>query len=137
MVGTHLYVLEKISNRERKLQSERNRENKKQLISFVYGFNLLGNMPIVNVTVFDILKYINGRHRPLKEGEAVLKAGHIILCGIKGDSCCINSLYLQTSALSSVSHEIEITLAENVVNWRCLCTCKAGQSGFCKHIAVY
>jgi hypothetical protein len=43
-------VLEKISNRKMALQIERNRENKEQLISFVFGFNL-------PVTIFDTLHY--------------------------------------------------------------------------------
>jgi hypothetical protein len=43
-------LLEKISNRKMALQIERNRENKEQLISFVFGFNL-------PVTIFDILDY--------------------------------------------------------------------------------
>jgi hypothetical protein len=44
--------LEKISNRKMALQIERNRnrENKEQLISFVFGFNL-------PVTIFYILHY--------------------------------------------------------------------------------
>jgi hypothetical protein len=40
----------KISYRKMALQIERNRENKEQLISFVFGFNL-------PVTIFDILPY--------------------------------------------------------------------------------
>jgi hypothetical protein len=43
-------LLEKISNRKMALQIERNRENKEQLISFVFGFNL-------PVTIFYILHY--------------------------------------------------------------------------------
>jgi hypothetical protein len=43
-------LLEKISNRKMALQIERNRENKEQLISFVFGFNF-------PVTIFDILHY--------------------------------------------------------------------------------
>jgi hypothetical protein len=43
-------LLEKISNRKMALQIERNRENKEQLISFVFGFNL-------PVTIIDILHY--------------------------------------------------------------------------------
>jgi hypothetical protein len=42
--------LETISNRKMTLQIERNRENKEQLISFVFGFNL-------PVTIFYILHY--------------------------------------------------------------------------------
>jgi hypothetical protein len=43
-------LLEKISNRKMALQIERNRENKEQLISFVFGFNL-------PVTIFYILHH--------------------------------------------------------------------------------
>lgn len=91
------------------------------------------NMPVhVEISIVDILNYVEGRQRPLKEGEEVFKAGHIILCGLDGnDSNLIQSLCLQTSGVTEAPHEIKISLNEP---WTCVCSCKAGLSGYCKHI---
>lgn len=94
-------------------------------------------MPKIQISLYDITKYIGDRSRPLKEGEAVFKAGHVILCGLDaGNSETIKSLCLQTSSLTSQPHEITIVLNKNVNMWKCVCSCKAGQSGFCKHIVA-
>lgn len=94
-------------------------------------------MPKIVVPLCDITKYNRDRSRPLKEGEAVFKAGHVILCGLDaGNSEVIKSLCLQTSNLTSQPHEITIVLNQNVNMWKCLCSCKAGLSGFCKHIVA-
>lgn len=92
-------------------------------------------MPKITISLCDILEYIGDRSRPLKEGEEVFKAGHIILCGLEVDTN-IKSLCLQTSALNSLPHEISIMLSEDVKSWKCVCSCKAGMSGFCKHIVA-
>lgn len=92
-------------------------------------------MTKTEVTLFNLMEYIGVRSRPLKEGEAVFKAGHIILCGLEGkNSKNIKSLCLQTSGPASHSHEIIINLNDDVKDWKCICSCKAGMSGFCKHI---
>ncbi|KAJ8976848.1 hypothetical protein NQ317_012972 [Molorchus minor] len=82
----------------------------------------------------DIRSIWGEKVRPLKEGEAVFKAGHIILCGLDAtEPHNIKSLCLQTSGLSQPPHEIKINLSSP---WVCECTCKAGLSGFCKHIVA-
>lgn len=91
-------------------------------------------MPKISVSLCDILQYVGDRNRPLKEGEAVFKAGHIILCGLDGDM--VRSLCLQTSSLTSQPHEISLKLHQDVKQWKFVCSCKAGMSGFCKHIVA-
>lgn len=62
-------------------------------------------MPKIIVSLCDITKYIGNRSRPLKEGEAVFKAGHVILCGLDaGNLETIKSLCLQTSNLTLQPH---------------------------------
>lgn len=64
----------------------------------------------------------------LLEGERVLEAGHVFSCSVKklaGDCCTLVGFILQTSALSSDPHEVEVTLnGRNVGDTSC--SCKAG-----------
>ena len=39
----------------------------------------------VNIELSDIFEYISSL-RPIKEGEAVFKAGHVTMCGLKADA---------------------------------------------------
>lgn len=94
-------------------------------------------MPKIDLSLCEIMEYIGDRSRPLKEGEAVFKAGHIIMCGLDAsNSEEIKSLCLQTSSLTSQPHEIVIMLNNDINKWKCVCSCKAGMSGFCKHIVA-
>lgn len=94
-------------------------------------------MPAVEVSLYDILGYLGERSRPLKEGEEVFNAGHIILCGLEAlNSRKIRALCLQTSSLTSRPHEITLELSDQVKEWKCGCSCKAGMSGTCKHIVA-
>ncbi|CAG9816051.1 unnamed protein product [Phaedon cochleariae] len=91
-------------------------------------------MPRIEVSISNIIDYIGDKIRPLKEGEAVFRAGHIILCGVDVEQThVIKSLCLQTSALTQPPHEIKIIPQENAL-WICQCSCKAGNSGYCKHV---
>lgn len=66
--------------------------------------------------------------RLLLEGEAVLEAGHVVACSVKekvGTNCTFVGFVLQTSALSSDPHELEIALEERTVAVAS-CSCKAG-----------
>lgn len=75
-------------------------------------------------------------------GEAVLNAGHLILCGITEKNKKLFNLFalcLQTSALQSSPHEISASL--NILNnniniSKATCSCKAGLGGRCKHITA-
>ncbi|VEN47855.1 unnamed protein product [Callosobruchus maculatus] len=76
------------------------------------------------------------------EGEAILNAKHVILIGTTNISEVmveVLALCLQTSALRSAPHEIKgkLSVVEQKVEIQQLtCTCKAGLSGRCKHIAA-
>lgn len=99
----------------------------------------------MRLSLIDYMSYIGGSSssRCVYEGEEVLNAGHIIVCG-KLDSSTqdiINlcALCLQTSALTSDPHKITGQLQNilgKVVIKDMICSCKAGQSGKCKHISA-
>lgn len=88
------------------------------------------------VTISDIFVYLEDRRRPLKEGEAVFKAGHVVLCGYVETK--IMGFCLKSSKIHSDPHKITLDVnQEHVKDWNCFCTCKAGAGGYCKHtIAV-
>ncbi|KAG0443921.1 hypothetical protein HPB47_014386 [Ixodes persulcatus] len=73
----------------------------------------------------------------LLEGERVLEAGHVFSCSIKklaGDCCTLVGFVLQTSALTSDPHELEVTLNGRSVG-DTSCSCKAGNYK-CKHLVA-
>jgi hypothetical protein len=84
----------------------------------------------------------NSRKQMCREGEEVLCAKLLILCGVTKvveTRHEIFGLCLQTSALSSAPHEIKGQLSvedNNVKVDNFSCSCKAGLSGTCKHISV-
>lgn len=89
----------------------------------------------MRVSLSDIFKYIGDRLRPLTEGEEVLNAGHVIVCGNKKEfPNVLVGLCLQSSYASGSPHEIEIKLGRNTSEWQAKCTCKAGEGAMCKHI---
>lgn len=70
-------------------------------------------MEKVNIALSDIFDYI-GSSRPIKEGEAVYKAGHVTMCGLKNtDSNTVFGFCLQTSNLNGAPHFIEVLLKPN------------------------
>lgn len=87
------------------------------------------------VLLSDIYEYVEGI-RPLKEGENVFNAGFIILCGVEPeDTTAVKALCLRTSHLDQPPHEILINFNACLNSrWMAHCSCKAGQSGCCKHI---
>ncbi|KAJ8975630.1 hypothetical protein NQ317_002804 [Molorchus minor] len=97
------------------------------------------------LSIGNVLKYLNATpdSRNFVEGERLLNASHLILCGIE-EKCEANlnifALCLQTSALSSPPHEISGIIKNSVENGMSVtsmsCTCKAGLGGTCKHIAA-
>lgn len=94
-------------------------------------------MVLVKISLVDIFKYIGDRNRPMVEGEQVFKAGHVILCQVKNvEKLEVFGLVLQTSALTSKPHEVNLCLTNPMNNWTCVCSCKSGQSGFCKHVVA-
>lgn len=75
-------------------------------------------------------------------GEAILNAGHLILCGISDKTKTLLKLFalcLQTSALASHPHEISASFSvvnNNINILKATCSCKAGLGGKCKHVAA-
>ena len=84
--------------------------------------------------------YKEHRVRCLKEGEAILNSSHLLCCGVdaanKTQDVVICSLCLQTSNLKGPPHEVRVTLTRSGAIKSALCSCKAGLSGACKHIAA-
>ncbi|KAM7303375.1 uncharacterized protein ISCGN_013336 [Ixodes scapularis] len=98
--------------------------------------------PTVEVVlpVSSINAFVNKAHetsRLLLEGERVLEAGHVFSCSIKKvDKDCYTFIgfVLQTSALTSDPHELEIALNGRDVG-DTSCSCKAGNYK-CKHVVA-
>ncbi|KAJ8986036.1 hypothetical protein NQ317_013921 [Molorchus minor] len=97
------------------------------------------------LSIGNVLKYLNATpdSRNFVEGERLLNASHLILCGIE-EKCEANlnifASCLHTSAISSPPHEISGIIKNSVENGMSVtsmsCTCKAGLGGTCKHIAA-
>lgn len=94
----------------------------------------------------DVFLYLQAtpESRTIVEGEQLLNSKHLILCGLKNtpqeDVVDIFSLCLQTSGiLKSSPHGISGKLLVSNGNLKIdlfQCTCKAGMSEKCKHIAA-
>ncbi|KAJ8980527.1 hypothetical protein NQ317_008324 [Molorchus minor] len=90
------------------------------------------------LSIGNVLKYLNATpdSRNFVEGERLLNASHLILCGIE-EKCEANlnifASCLHTSAISSPPHEISGIIKNSVENGMSVtsmsCTCKAGLGG--------
>lgn len=101
---------------------------------------------MVRLSIVEYMQYLGGTEssRCVQEGEEVVNAGHVITLGrinsvdMKNVKLC--ALCLQTSALNSAPHHINGMLhiegrgTVKVINMNC--SCKAGNSGKCKHISA-
>lgn len=97
------------------------------------------------LSLVSVLEYLEATNnsRCLIEGESVLQAKHLIVCGQIAQECTEHSisifaLCLQTSHLTGKPHEINGKLMLDQDNVRIApfkCSCKAG-SGKYKHIAA-
>ena len=84
----------------------------------------------MSVRISDIFQYVGKRVRPLREGEAVFFAGHVVRCGMLNEESI-----LQSSGIKDKPHTVTIHfISKNTHEWNCKCTCKAGEGAFCKHI---
>ncbi|XP_051153377.1 uncharacterized protein LOC127276774 [Leptopilina boulardi] len=95
--------------------------------------------------LLQICDFVKGNlnRRNMTEGEAVLKAGQVVLVGclLKTENKIdIIGLVLQTSALTSFPHKLEGILKfasnSNIEIEQMDCSCKGGQSGACKHVVA-
>lgn len=78
-----------------------------------------------------------GKHaRMVTEGEAILKAKHLLSVGVKktdGSGIHVLGTCLQSSTIRNSPHEIEICFSGvEFAEWTCKCSCKAGLAK-CKH----
>ncbi|CAG9814030.1 unnamed protein product [Phaedon cochleariae] len=84
----------------------------------------------------DILLYLDVKSRPV----AVLRANHVIFCEAEDfNKRHIFALCLQTPAMKSSPHEVKLKLGSrgtSVEQWICICSCNAGQSGYCEHVVA-
>lgn len=96
-------------------------------------------------TILDFLEaefqgFKEHRVRCLKEGEAILNSSHMLCCGVdvanNTQDIVVCSLCLQTSSLKAPPHEIRVTLTRSGTIKSAVCSCKAGLSGACKHVAA-
>ena len=88
----------------------------------------------LSVSIASIVAHVGNGKRCWEEGEAVLKAKHIVACGItsRGDNeLKILALCAQSSALRAKPHEILVTVKSQ--GFDISCSCKAGMSEKCKH----
>ena len=91
--------------------------------------------------VFNFLNAAPGS-RSVVEGEAVLHAKHLVVCGVLQKSTETSEIIaycVQTSAINKDPHEIKgnLNIKGSVVDIGIfVCSCKAGTSGCCKHIAA-
>lgn len=99
----------------------------------------------IRLSIVDYMKYLEGtkNSKCVYEGEHVLNAGHLILAGkTKSTATSVNiiALCLQSSALENEPHKIEGLFKignQKAQIERMVCSCKAGQSGRCKHISAF
>lgn len=95
--------------------------------------------PDLEINMNDILVILDNSKRPLIEGEAVLLADHILMCGVRArynNKVIITSFITQSSKIHDKPHEINIQLSveNNLKRISCTCSCPAGAGGKCKHI---
>lgn len=97
-----------------------------------------------DLSFLEIIKYIDtyNSSRTVVEGERILKARHIITCGISGKKqkkVNIFALCLQSSSIAADPHKIHgsFKIEDNqLLIEEFNCSCVAGAGGQCKHIAA-
>ncbi|KYM94638.1 hypothetical protein ALC62_14725 [Cyphomyrmex costatus] len=82
----------------------------------------------------------NPSQRNFREGENILRAGHLISCGKHENQTCesesvkLTAYCLQTSQLRASPHEITAEISEAGKIISISCSCKAGLGEKCKHV---
>lgn len=100
----------------------------------------------MKLSILEYMRYLEGSQHSkcVVEGENVVNAGHLILAGKNQEACgpdviSVYGLCLQTSALDSNPHEItgKLAITTSVKFVKMHCSCKAGNSGRCKHVSAF
>lgn len=87
----------------------------------------------------DIVLYLDGAKRPLKEGMNLYLCRHVIKAGVTVEENAFTKyfgLVLQTTSPKSTPHEINLKICQSPVEWFAQCSCKAGLGRKCKHITA-
>lgn len=85
--------------------------------------------------MLDLLDF--GGPNLMRNGDQVYKASHLLELGVVSygeQSCKIEGVCMQSSHPAEAPHTITINTAQDFMNWKFNCTCKAGNGGRCKHI---
>lgn len=91
----------------------------------------------IPISFLQLVNFAGGRIRMQNEGEAVLKAKHVVSVGVKKvveGSVEVMASCLQSSKIRDTPHETNITFFSVNKMWQCSCSCKAGAGEHCKHI---
>lgn len=87
----------------------------------------------IPVLVADIYDYVGPTCNNLR-GEAVLRADHVVRCGLKNIE--VFAYVLKSSGVLEDPHTVNIKLSKDPQKWACECSCKAGKGGKCKHVVA-
>lgn len=97
----------------------------------------------MRLSILEYMRYLEGstHSKCVVEGENVLNAGHLVLGGkteVTNEFINIYGLCLQSTAINSDPHEIKgtLTMGEIVKIKEMHCSCKAVNSGKCKHVSA-
>lgn len=93
----------------------------------------------INISLLEIASYFGISKRPLRAGEELVNANFVYAIGIAPPPATgkILGLVIQTSSMSNTPHEVQLNHIEDVSeNWKCNCSCKAGEGEKCKHVAA-
>lgn len=88
------------------------------------------------ISLTKIISFIDGHLRPIECGEELIKAEYFVKYGVLSMSNTgvqISGLCLQSSHIHEKPHKIDITISASSAIEKSFCTCKAGQTGKCKH----
>lgn len=91
----------------------------------------------IPISFIQLARFAGDRIRMQNEGEAILKAKHLVSVGVKkarNSEVEVSASCLQSSKIRDAPHEINITFYSVDIMWKCYCSCKAGAGSHCKHI---
>lgn len=93
--------------------------------------------------IMEYMRYLGGSEHSkcVVEGENVINAGHLLSAGKLEETSDFISIYglcVQSSSVDSLPHEVtgKLSVGSTINILNMLCTCKAGNSGRCKHVSA-
>jgi hypothetical protein len=97
----------------------------------------------MKLSILEYMKYIGGSEHSkcVVEGENVINARHLILAGKMDATSEVMSIYglFAVKFFRLVPHEItgKLSVDGSISIMKMSCTCKAGNSGKCKHVSAF